>query len=415
MTRLSRICSIFGLVVGLALASGVRADDKLLTSLTVSAPRAACRNTPVRFVLSADAVKRLGNPAGKSVYVETLNGKEKLPCQVEREKEGLVGVFVLPGLPKGGTCLYRLRSTDAGEDRSAVHVVKKGGDLEIRIGDALFTTYTTHMGPNKPFFYPILTPDGHHVTRQWPMEQVAGESHDHPHHRGLWFTHGSVNGIDFWSEGNGTGKTLNVGYEAVSSGPVYGSFRALTDWATPDNERIASDVRTIRVYALPDGDRLLDFEIAIAPAVPALVFGDTKEGMFGLRTADSLAPARKEGGHCANSNGLQDAAVWAKPADWVDYFGSIGGKTYGVAIFDHPSNLRHPETWHARDYGLFAVNPFGLHDFGLGNAGVGNYILPKGKTLVFRYRILFHRGNTTEANVATQYAGYAAPPDVQVR
>ena len=33
----------------------------------------------------------------------------------------------------------------------------------------------------------------------------------------------------------------------------------------------------------------------------------------------------------------------------------------GVAIFDHPSNPQHPTTWHARQYGLIAANPFGLN------------------------------------------------------
>jgi len=47
-----------------------------------------------------------------------------------------------------------------------------------------------------------------------------------------------------------------------------------------------------------------------------------------------------------------------KHADWCDYYGSIGGKTVGIAMFDHPSNPRHPTTWHVRDYGLFAANPF---------------------------------------------------------
>jgi len=35
------------------------------------------------------------------------------------------------------------------------------------------------------------------------------------------------------------------------------------------------------------------------------------------------------------------------------------GKTVGIAVFDHPSNPRHPTTWHVRDYGLFAANPLG--------------------------------------------------------
>ena len=37
------------------------------------------------------------------------------------------------------------------------------------------------------------------VTRAYPMDKVAGESTDHPHHRSLWFAHSSVNGFDYWN------------------------------------------------------------------------------------------------------------------------------------------------------------------------------------------------------------------------
>ena len=31
------------------------------------------------------------------------------------------------------------------------------------------------------------------------------------------------------------------------------------------------------------------------------------------------------------------------------------GKEYGVAVFDHPQNPRHPTRWHVREYGLLAA------------------------------------------------------------
>ena len=37
-------------------------------------------------------------------------------------------------------------------------------------------------------------------TRAYPMEKVPAKQNDHPHQRSCWFTHGNVNGIDFWAE-----------------------------------------------------------------------------------------------------------------------------------------------------------------------------------------------------------------------
>ena len=38
-----------------------------------------------------------------------------------------------------------------------------------------------------------------------------------------------------------------------------------------------------------------------------------------------------------------------------------------VTLMDHPSNLRHPTWWHARDYGFMAANPFGRAAFHAGS------------------------------------------------
>jgi hypothetical protein len=397
-------------------------------AVTVHAAHRSYKNALVMVDVAA-----AGFPAGiTAASLISTDRKERLACQVCREHGGVQLVFMLPELSQGETRTYRLSRHGTANPPSVnspsfgVSVALRDGDMDLFIGSGrerrLFTTYTTHSGPNKPFFYPILTPEGAPMTRRWPLEQNTGESHDHIHHRGLWFTHSSVNGIDFWTEqGDKVGKTINTGFSDVESGPVCGEFRAATEWRTPDGKLIATDTRDVRLIPLSEGDRLLDFAITITPVGAPLTFGDNKDGTFGLRLPDSLASHPDSSahiatptGHTLNDSGQKDGDAWGKPANWVDYWGPIAGKTYGVAIFDAPANLRHPQTWHARDYGLFTVNPFGLHDFHLGDKGAGDLTVSADKTLTLHYAVLFHRGDVSDAGVANRYAAWADPPEVAV-
>lgn len=83
----------------------------------------------------------------------------------------------------------------------------------------------------------------------------------------------------------------------------------------------------------------------------------------------------------------------------------------GIACFDHPANLRHPTCWHARDYGLFSANPFGLHDFTKAPKGAGRLSLAEGESLTLRHRWLLHAGDAVTAKVADRYAAWAQDPD----
>ena len=104
----------------------------------------------------------------------------------------------------------------------------------------------------------------------------------------------------------------------------------------------------------------------------------------------------------------QQGGVWGARAKWVDMSGPILGKTYGIAIFDHPSNLRHPTRWHARDYGLFAANPFCEAEMDKSQPkGAGDFVLAAGKSVTFKYRVLVHTGEPDVAKLAAQFADYA--------
>ena len=113
-------------------------------------------------------------------------------------------------------------------------------------------------------------------------------------------------------------------------------------------------------------------------------------------------------GHAINSEGDKDRDLWGKRAKWVDYWGAVKGKTLGIAIFDHPANPRHPTWWHARDYGLVAANPFGIHDFEKKPKGVGDMVIKDGSAVTFRYRFVFHQGDAKSANIEALYARFAA-------
>jgi len=67
-------------------------------------------------------------------------------------------------------------------------------------------------------------------------------------------------------------------------------------------------------------------------------------------------------------------------------------------IFDHPRNPGYPAYWHARGYGLFAINPLGRKIFSQGKETL-QYTLHRGEEAVFRYRVVIHSGKLTDAAI----------------
>jgi hypothetical protein len=288
-----------------------------------------------------------------------------------------------------------------------VEIKEQPGKLRIEIGGKLFSEYV-YEKTSRPFLYPIIGPTGAGMTRNWPMKEEGKEEHDHPHHKSWWYAHGDVNGIDFWSEAKGAGKTVHDGFVEVKSGDV-GIIKSKNKLVAPDGKALATDVRTLKIYNVQDA-AMFDFEITTTASNGDLTFGDTKEGTAALRLAETMRNKQKSGpgeGHIINSEGVKDGETWGKRAKWVDYYGPVEGKTVGVAMFDHPKNPRFPTWWHVRDYGLFAANPFGLHDFEKKEKGAGNMVVKAGESVTFRYRFYFHKGNEMDAKVTEQFAEFA--------
>lgn len=295
-----------------------------------------------------------------------------------------------------------------------VTVLEKDGRVRVEVVGALFTEYN-FQDVMRPYFYPIIGPSGTPMTRDWPMVDNDYDSKDHPHHRGLWYAHGFVNGINFWANGEKCGKTVQEKVLQMVSGREKGVLRTRNQWIAPDGKVIFTDERTM-IFSADKSTRVIDFNIKLIASHGDLLFADTKEGTMALRvpTIMNANGKGKSNGRIVNSDGITGDATWGKRAAWVDYVGEVDNKTTGVAIFDHPQNPRYPTWWHVRSYGLFAANPFGIHDFEKKPADTGDLKLTAGQSATFCYRFVFHAGDTKSAQIEERCKAYqAAPVDIR--
>jgi hypothetical protein len=288
--------------------------------------------------------------------------------------------------------------------------------------------YVAGKEVSKPYLWPLCAATGTYITRMWPMEKVAeefdGDSYkgaknkkpDHQHQRGMWFAHDSVinaagQKLDFWNN-EFSYQTPNRGRIAlkklgeIKSGKDQGSVTATFEWSDMDGSKppLLTETRVMTFYGSPD-TRTFDLDITLT-ALQKVTFGDGKDGVLGVR----LRPILQEDlgtGHISNADGLVgEKALWGKPSNWCDYSGEINGEKVGIAILDHPSNPNHPVRWHARAYGLFAANPFGLSVFTNDKSKIASMTLEAGQSARFRYRIVIHPGDPQTAHIAAVWASY---------
>ncbi len=293
--------------------------------------------------------------------------------------------------------------------------------VRVEIDGRLFTEYRYEPG-FFPILYPIIGPNGELVTRQFPMKKdVPNEQNDHEHHRSLHFTHGQVNGFNFWApqvKKNGhTTEIVHDRFEKIASGSDAGELIVWTKWIG-DGEVILRERKTLRFMRLGDRQAAMDYNVELHASDEPITLGDTDDAGMAIRVA-STRKVRAHGrnsdskgyGTMVNSRGDINDKAWGKRAEWVDYHGpDASGKTVGIAVFDHPSNLRYPTGWHARYYGLLSASRWGIASFERERGAVrgdGDYtIAPKG-VLRLRHRYVFHHGTPKEAEIVNRFASYA--------
>lgn len=293
---------------------------------------------------------------------------------------------------------------------------EKDKKVEVNIDGKPFTSYY-YPGEDvlkKAVLYPVMTSKGTVVTRGWPLDPRAGERVDHPHHVGVWLNYEDVNGNDYWNNSNSVdhakrayGTIKHTGITSIKSGKNKGELVVTADWVDKDGKLTMKEVTTYTFSGKGDA-RIVDRTTKLT-AVGDVAMPDVKDGMFAIRVARELElPSNKaeiftdangiatkvptmnnDGitGNYRNSHGVEGEAVWGKRAVWCNLTGKIKDENISIAIIDHPKNVGYPAYWHARGYGLFAVNPLGQKQLSDGK-DVLNYKLKNGESTTFRYRMV---------------------------
>lgn len=303
--------------------------------------------------------------------------------------------------------------------------------VTVTVDGKPFTAYI-YPGPTvlkKPVLYPILSAGGNFITRGWPLDPRPGERIDHPHHVGMWFNYGDVNGHDFWNNSTEIGPEhkgpfgtiVHTGVTSMKNGKGQAELIVTANWLDKDGQVMVQETTTYQFQA-GAGNRAINRITTLKAAGKDVLFKDNKEGMIALRMARQLEqPSTKpevftdaqgvatrvpamnnEGvtGMYHSNEGIEGDAVWGTRGQWMKLTGKLGSETVSVVLMDHPKNVGYPTYWHARGYGLFAANPLGASVMSSGKASAMNYTLPAGQSVTFRYRLLIQSGDVSDANVA---------------
>jgi hypothetical protein len=346
--------------------------------------------------------------------VEEATG-QVVACQAQAQEDGVQVTWIVDELSAGATRTYALETANIPSGIQAVALENAANKVDVVIDKELFTSYNYSPEYARPFLYPVIGPYGHGITRNFPMVTgIAGETADHPHHRSLYTAFGEVNGVDDWSEGPGHGRIVHRRFDALVGGAVYGRIATQNDWVSQAGEKVVSEAREMTFYHTPADARLIDYVVTFEALDEPVKFGDTKEGgILSARVASSMDVSAGLGGQITNAyGGINEDETWGKPSPWCDYSGPVSGRTVGIALLDHPTNLRYPTQWHVRNYGLMTANCFGWSYYQDDKTVDGSHTMPAGSRLSFRYRVCIHSGGAER--VAGRFLDFAFPPQVVV-
>jgi len=291
--------------------------------------------------------------------------------------------------------------------------------VDVFYNNKLLTSYCNLDSSKKPVLFPVNTIDGITVTRSYPFKLIAGERTDHPHHTGIWLNYESVNGLDFWN--NSTAIPIErrdhygtIIHQEIVRKKASGNKAILVTkaiWVRPDNKTLLDELTTFN-FSVKENHFIIDRITVLTAKDTTVIFKDVKDGMFAIRVARELELPSKERssfvddkgnvttvppsgadvtGMYYSSNGMKGDSVWGTKGEWVMLAGKKDGKNITIGIIDHPSNVGYPAYWHARGYGLFAVNPLGRKVFSNGKEEL-NLSLKPGESVSFRYRTVVHSG-----------------------
>lgn len=267
---------------------------------------------------------------------------------------------------------------------------KFNSKIDVLINNNLFTSYIFSQDEKYPFFFPVNGPSNASVTSM--------RNANYPHHSSLFFGCDKVNGGNYWQEGLEKGQIISVRADVLESGNEKVVIENECIWRRPNAVSPIKDIRKITITAPSKEVYQIDFDVTLETLLD-VVIEKTNHSLFSGRMDADLAVTN--GGTMINSNGEKgEKETFGKKAAWIDFYGKRGEKQEGMAILQHPSNEWYPAPWFTRDYGFFSPTPM------YWPANDKDITLKKGQTIILKYRVLVHSGDTSTAKIAEQFEKY---------
>jgi hypothetical protein len=340
-------------------------------------------------------------------------------------------------IARGVTALLALFAARAWSEAPPVEVRPLPAErrVDVTVGGKPFTAYIWPERLAKPVLYPIRSARGTLVTRGFPLDPRPGERVDHPHHVGLWFNYGDVDGVDFWNNAETLpkeqqakmGRIVHKAIASTKSGAGVGELVVDADWIMPDGS-VALREHTRFVFRAEGDTRSIERDTQLTAGDKRVSFPDNKEGVLGLRVARGLEqPADKPEvftdasgkptavpvldntgvtGSYTSSEGLTGDKVWGTRGRWCALAGKVEGEDVVLLVLDHPKNPGYPTYWHARGYGLFAANPLGQAALSNGGETLSFTLQPKASA-TFRHRLLVLPGPLSKERAEREAKAFA--------
>ena len=295
--------------------------------------------------------------------------------------------------------------------------------VEVFVENKFFTAFIYPDNMEKQSLYPIIASSGKIITRGYPLQPRPFERTDHPHHVGMWFNFGDVNGLDFWNNSFAIAEAEKPKYgkiafdKIVSLNSKLGKLIVSTNWIDI-NKNVLLNEQTSYVFSGKGNTRIIE-RITQLTAKNQVTFTENKEGLLGIRLdrafeepatkpeifldakgVETLVPVlNNEGvnGVYRNAEGFKGVDVWGKRSKWVALRAVKEGEVITIVILDHPTNLNYPAWSHARGYGLFASNNIGGRAFDKNTTPIKK-LLVAGEQMVFKHKIIIG-GDLTDAEI----------------
>lgn len=286
-------------------------------------------------------------------------------------------------------------------------------EIGVYVSGKHFTTYRYAPMLEKQVLYPVMTASGKEITRGYPLNPRPYERTDHPHHVGVWFNFGSVNGLDFWNNSFAVKPEERSNYGRIvfrrilSENPAKGELKIQSDWVDALENVLMTETATYR-FGGDSLNRTIE-RTTVLKAKTEVTLLENKEGLIAIRMDRAFEePATKPerfldangkmtdvpvlnndgvNGVYRNAEGIAGSEVWGNKSPWVALRAEKEGEVITVAILDHKTNYGYPAWSHARGYGLFASNNLGGRAFDP-QAPELKIVLKPGQSITFRHKIV---------------------------